>query len=85
MMILFEQAEEEGRVIEVESFDVHLDREEGDDEGATGEGGDANSEGGDDKGPAKYTAEEKEQINKSLKMLLCRPQRRLVLVTYQAV
>ena len=59
---LFQQAKEEGRVIDVESFDVHLDRDDGDDEGAQGEGGEANSEGGDKDGPAKYTAEEKEQI-----------------------
>ena len=64
---LFQQAKEEGRVIEVESFDVHLDREEGDDQGATGEGGEANSEGGDENGPAKYTAEEKEQISQEFK------------------
>lgn len=64
---LFKQAEEEGRVIEVESFDVHLDRDEGDDEGAQGDGGEANSEGGDKDGPAKYTAEEKEQISQEFK------------------
>jgi|TARA_B100001093_G_scaffold402643_1_gene390496 predicted metal-dependent peptidase len=64
---LFKQAEEEGRVIEVESFDMHLDREEGDDEGAQGQGGEANSEGGDKDGPAKYTAEEKEQISQEFK------------------
>ena len=64
---LFKQAEEEGRVIEVESFDMHLDREEGDDEGAQGQGGEANSEGGDKNGPAKYTAEEKEQISQEFK------------------
>ena len=59
---LFEQAKQEGRVIDVESFDIHLDRDDGDDVGATGEGGEANSEGGDENGPAKYTAEEKEKI-----------------------
>jgi len=64
---LFKQAEEEGRVIDVESFDMHLDREEGDDEGAQGQGGEANSEGGDKDGPAKYTAEEKEQISQEFK------------------
>ena len=48
-------------------FDVHLDREEGDDEGAQGDGGEANSEGGDKDGPAKYTAEEKEQISQEFK------------------
>ena len=64
---LFQQAEEEGRVIDVESFDVHLDRGEGDDDGASGEGGEANSEGGDKNGPAKYTAEEKEKISQEFK------------------
>jgi len=64
---LFQQAKEEGRVIEVESFDMHLDREDGDDEGAQGKGGEANSEGGDEKGPARYTAEEKEQISQEFK------------------
>ena len=64
---LFKQADEVGRVIEVESFDMHLDREEGDDEGAQGQGGEANSEGGDKDGPAKYTAEEKEQISQEFK------------------
>ena len=59
---LFKQMEEEGRIIDIESFDVHLDRDDGDDDGAQGEGGEANSEGGDKNGPAKYTAEEKEQI-----------------------
>ena len=64
---LFKQAEEEGRVIDVESFDVHLDREAGDDEGATGAEGEGDQEGGDGKGPAKYTAEEKEQIAQEFK------------------
>ena len=59
---LYEQAKEDGRIMEMDSFDVHLDREEGDDEGSgsTGKGNtDGNEEG---EGPAKYTAEEKEQI-----------------------
>ena len=64
---LFEQAKEEGRVIDVDSFDVHLDRDDGDDDGAQGEGGEANSEGGDKDGPAKYTAEEKEKISQEFK------------------
>ena len=64
---LFEQAKEEGRVIDVDSFDIHLDRDDGDDDGATGEGGEANSEGGDKDGPAKYTAEEKEKISQEFK------------------
>ena len=54
---LFKQAEEEGRVITQEPMDIHLDRAEGDDEGAGG-----NKANGDDgeEGPVKYTAEEKE-------------------------
>jgi predicted metal-dependent peptidase len=55
---LFKQAEEEGRVITQQPLDIHLDRAEGDDEGA-GENK-ANGEAGDEEGPAKYTAEEKE-------------------------
>jgi len=57
---LFKQAEEEGRVINIDSFDVHLDRDEGDDEGAGSGNGDEDSEGKE--GPAKFTAEEKENI-----------------------
>lgn len=59
---LFQQAKEEGRVIEINPLDVHMDREEGDDEGALGGEGNGDEEGGDENGPAKYTAEEKEQI-----------------------
>ena len=59
---LFQQAKEEGRVIEINPLDVHMDREEGDDEGALGGEGNGDKEGGDKNGPAKYTAEEKEQI-----------------------
>ena len=59
---LFQQAKEEGRVIEINPLDVHMDREEGDDEGALGGEGNGDEEGGDKNGPAKYTAEEKEQI-----------------------
>ena len=64
---LFEQAKEEGRVMDMESFDMHLDRDDGDDDGAQGEGGEANSEGGDKNGPARYTAEEKDQISQEFK------------------
>ena len=56
---LFKQAEEEGRVIDVNPLDIHLDRAEGDDEGA-GQSSNGNDEGKE--GPAKYTAEEKENI-----------------------
>jgi len=64
---LFEQAKEEGRVMDMESFDMHLDRDDGDDDGAQGEGGESNSEGGDKNGPARYTAEEKDQISQEFK------------------
>ena len=57
---LFKQAEEEGRVINVEPLDIHLDRTEGDDEGAGENQGEGNTD--DESGPAKYTAEEKEKI-----------------------
>ena len=57
---LFKQAEEEGRVINVEPLDIHLDRTEGDDEGAGENEGEGNTEG--ESGPAKYTADEKEKI-----------------------
>ena len=59
---LFQKAKDEGRVIDVDSFDMHLDRDDGDDDGAKGPGGEANAEGGDSKGPARYSAEEKEAI-----------------------
>ena len=59
---LFEQAKEDGRILEMDSFDVHLDREEGDDEGSSGPKGNTDSDEEGKDGPAKYTAEEKEQI-----------------------
>ena len=59
---LYEQAKEDGRIMEMDSFDVHLDREEGDDEGS-GSANKGNTDGEEEgEGPAKYTAEEKEQI-----------------------
>ncbi len=60
---LFKEAEEDGRVINVSTLDVHLDMEDGDDDGAgtNGNAQEGDNEGGK-KGPAKYTAEEKEQI-----------------------
>ena len=58
---LFKQAEEEGRVINIETLDVHLDREEGDDEGS-GSNGNIEAKGeGSKGGPEPMTAEEKEQ------------------------
>ena len=64
---LYQQAKEDGRIMEMDSFDVHLDREEGDDEGS-GSAGKGNTDGdGDGDGPAKYTAEEKEKISQEFK------------------
>jgi|TARA_B110000908_G_scaffold154534_1_gene191933 predicted metal-dependent peptidase len=62
---LFKQYEEEGRIVNVSTLDVHLDMADGDDEGAGGTAGDV--EDGDGKGPAKYTAEEKRQIKEQFK------------------
>jgi len=59
---LFKRMEEEGRIVKVpmNTLDVHLDREEGDDEGSgEGKNGESSNDGSD--GPVKYTAEEKEQ------------------------
>lgn len=56
---LFQKAVNEGRVINVEAFDEHIYREEGDDEGAGGEGEDGND---GSKGPVRYTQAEKDQI-----------------------
>lgn len=64
---LFKQAEEEGRIINVSTLDVHLDMDSGsDDDGA---GSDKGQEGDfeDGKGPAKYTAEEKREIKEQFK------------------
>ena len=58
---LFKQAEEDGRVINVEPLDIHLDRTEGDDEGS-GQSNKGNQDSDGEDGPAKYTAEEKENI-----------------------
>lgn len=58
---LFKQAEQEGRVINIETLDVHLDREDGDDEGSGSKGNVGAKGEGDKKGPEPMTAEEKEQ------------------------
>jgi len=63
---LYQQAKEDGRIMEMDSFDVHLDREEGDDEGS-GSAGKGNTDGEEGDGPAKYTAEEKEKISQEFK------------------
>ena len=63
---LFDEMQENGQIIEVnqDTFDVHLDREEGDDASPDSVNkGNSDGDDGDDKsGPAQYTAEEKEQI-----------------------
>jgi len=65
---LFQQAEEEGRVINVSTLDVHLDMEDGDDEGAgTNANGQEGNAEGKGKGPAKYTADEKRAIKEAFK------------------
>jgi predicted metal-dependent peptidase len=63
---LFQQAKEEGRVIEVKTLDMHLD-DEGED--AQGQGAGANSDGKNDgsQGPIQYTDEEKEQIKQDFR------------------
>lgn len=62
---LFQQMEENGQVMEIpmDTLDVHLDREEGDD-GSPDSANKGNTEGDEEgkDGPAQYTAEEKEQI-----------------------
>lgn len=57
---LFEQAKKEGRVINLDTFDMHMERDDdSDDDGAGGEG----EEGNDGtKGPVRYTKEEKQRI-----------------------
>lgn len=64
---LFEQYKDESGGANVpdgmDSFDVHLDRAEGDDADASGIGeGEDGKEGGDKDGPAQYTQEEKDAI-----------------------
>lgn len=64
---LFRQAEEEGRVINLESLDVHLDMDDGEGEAADGNTpapGDAGNDGKE--APIKYTDEEKEQIKNEM-------------------
>ena len=63
---LFKQAEEEGRVIEMSTLDVHLDMDEAeDDEGAQGANGNVDDDG--KSGPMQYTKEEKRQIKEQFK------------------
>ena len=67
---LFKQAEEEGRIIDVSTLDVHLDMDESDDDdgaGSPGANGDNDGDEKPSKGPAKYTKEEKRQIKEQFK------------------
>lgn len=56
---LYDEMEQQGRIKHVDTFDVHLERGEGDDAG-TGEGEEGDNDGST--GPVKYTQEEKESI-----------------------
>ena len=67
---LFKQAEEEGRIINVSTLDVHLDMDESDDDEGAGKPGANGDNDGDEKpgkGPAKFTKEEKRQIKEQFK------------------
>ncbi len=69
---LYKQAEEEGRIIDMSTLDVHLDMDDSDDDkgaGGNAPGDDADQEGDNDgkSGPVKYTAEEKRQIKEQFK------------------
>ncbi len=61
---LYKEADEEGRIQQV-SFDMHMEHEEGDDEGS-GPGQEGNVEDGT-KGPVPMTADEKEKIKQEFK------------------
>lgn len=62
---LYKEADEEGRIKQM-SFDMHMEHEEGDDEGSGGVGQEANVEDGT-KGPVPMTADEKEKIKQEFK------------------
>ena len=69
---LYKQAEEEGRIIDMSTLDVHLDMDDSDDDqgaGGNAPGDEADQPGDNDgsKGPVKYTAEEKRQIKEQFK------------------
>lgn len=55
---LYDEMEQQGRIKHMDTFDMHLDREDGDDAGASGGEGDEEGKSG----PAKYTQEEKDKI-----------------------
>ena len=62
---LYKEADEQGRIKQV-SFDMHMEHEEGDDEGSGGVGQEGNTEDGT-KGPVPMTADEKEKIKQEFK------------------
>ena len=62
---LYKEADEQGRIKQV-SFDMHMEHEEGDDDGSGGVGQEANVEDGT-KGPVPMTADEKEKIKQEFK------------------
>ena len=64
---LFREAEEEGRVIDLNSLDVHLDMDDGDGESADGNTPAPGEPGNDGKdSPIKYSDEDKEQIKNEM-------------------
>jgi len=62
---LYQEADEQGRIKQV-SFDMHMEHEEGDDDGSGGVGQEANVQDGT-KGPVPMTADEKEKIKQEFK------------------
>ena len=62
---LFRQAEEEGRVIDMNTLDIHLDADgEGDSDGQFAKPGEEGNDGS--QGPIQYTDEEKQQIENEM-------------------
>lgn len=81
---LYKEADEQGRIKQV-SFDMHMEHEEGDDDGSGGVGQEANVEDGT-KGPVPMTADEKERSSKNLRVRQCKPLRpQVMLVIYLMV
>ena len=66
---LYKQAEEEGRIIDMSTLDVHLDMDDGDDDSNGGPEGNQDDADGNDgtKGPVRYSAEEKRSIKEQFK------------------
>lgn len=67
--ILYKKYEDEGKIVKInmDTFDMHLDREEGDDAGSGKGDGDGDGDDYDGNGPAKFSAEEKERIKQEFK------------------